>query len=58
MRGEGWRAEEGAASDGARQGNADRVGGGGSGVRRRETTPEVGQVGRNAGPKEKMGQMT
>jgi hypothetical protein len=44
------RAEEGAASRSARRGNADRAGGGGSGVRGKETTPEVGQ----AGPKAKM----
>jgi hypothetical protein len=43
--------EEGAASGGARCGNADRASGGGLGVRGKEMTPEVGQ----AGPKAKTG---
>jgi hypothetical protein len=68
MRGEGrrsgsssvWlpRAEEGTASSGAWRDNADRPGGGDSGVRRKETTPEVGQVGRNARSKAKTGRKT
>jgi hypothetical protein len=48
------RAEEGAASGGVRRGNADRAGGGGSGIRGKEMTPEVGQ----ARPKAKTGQNT
>jgi hypothetical protein len=52
------RTEEGAASGGAWHGNAGRAGGGGSGVRKKETTPEVGQVGRNARPQAKTGRKT
>jgi hypothetical protein len=48
------RVEEGTTGGGARRGNADRAGGGGSGVRGKETMPEVGQ----AGPKAKTGRKT
>jgi hypothetical protein len=40
--------EEGTASGGARRGNTDRAGGGGSGVRGKEMTLEVGQAGPKA----------
>jgi hypothetical protein len=43
-------AEEGTTSGGAWRGNTNRAGGGSSGVRGKETMPEVGQAGRLDGP--------
>jgi hypothetical protein len=48
------RVEDGMASGATRRGNADWAGGGGSGIRGKETTPEVGQ----AEPKAKTGRKT